>query len=139
MNSKDRFYPFCVESGQAFPCQNMMRDIISTPLNFFLHNPHFSLLRLYLPCSTKSACILYSTVTYTLLGCMNVLCNRPIPAHVPTHPASHPINRPYTPSSHPAPRRPSPPPHPPTRPHPDCQRSHTAPPCPTRPVTPTPS
>ena len=33
---------------------------------------------------------LYSAVTYTLLGCKNVLCSWPIPAHPPTHPACPP-------------------------------------------------
>ena len=56
-------------------------NLFSTPPQFFSTYP--ILLRL----------VLYAAVTYTLSGCMNVLCNRPIPAQPPMHPARLPSTR----------------------------------------------
>ena len=57
--------------------------LFSTPPQFFSTYP--ILLRLER--------VLYAAVTYTLSGCMNVLCNRPIPAQPPMHPARLPSTR----------------------------------------------
>ena len=58
-------------------------NLFSTPPQFFSTYP--ILLRLER--------VLYAAVTYTLSGCMNVLCNRPIPAQPPMHPARLPSTR----------------------------------------------
>ena len=70
------------------------------------------------PILPRSKRVLYSAVTCTLSGFINVHCSRPIPAHPPTHPA-HP-----QPARHPTP----------TRPH--LARHPTPPPGPARPATP---
>ena len=91
--------------------------------NFCLQPPQFFSTYLILPQSER---VLYFAVIYTLSGCMNVLCNRPIPAHPPPHPARH-----RTPTL----------PHQALHPTPPCppQLPHPAPPgpspTPTRPAT----
>ena len=53
--------------------------IFSLPvINFSLHPPQIFSTYPILPQSER---VLYSAVTYTLSGCLNVLCNWPIPAH----------------------------------------------------------
>ena len=84
------------------------------------------------PILPRSKRVLYSAVTCTLSGFINVHCSRPIPAHPPTHPA-----QPTTgPPPHPHPAPPGPPPHPTTRPRP--ARNPSRPPGPTSPAIPPP-
>ena len=103
-------------------------DDKSRPLHFFSHLfLHFSLPHIIFslpndnflsttPPNFLSERVLYSAVTYTLSGCINVHCNRPIPAHPPTpHPARDPT---------------------PTRP---LRLAIQPPPGPTRPATPSPT
>ena len=99
----------------------------STPLlNFSLHSPQFFSIYPILPRSER---VLYSVITDTLSGCINVLslCNRPIPAHPrrvtrlrPAHQARHP-----TPTRPHSARHPTRPPGLPLHPHP---ASHGPPP-----------
>ena len=106
---------------------------------FSLPNDNFSLpppqIFSTYPILSKSHRVLYSAVTYTLSGCINVHCNRPIPAHPPTHPARCPT--PHL-ARHPTPILPATRPTtlPPTRPR--SARNPSRPPGPTSPAIPTP-
>ena len=88
---------------------------LTHPQLFSEPRPHFFSTYPILPRLER---VLYSAVTYTLSGCTNALCNRPIPAHTPTHhhPARHPNPQQAHLARHPTPETPHPPPPGPTRP-----------------------
>ena len=75
-------------------------QLFSTPPQFFSTCPILSL----------SEHVLYSAVTYTLSGCINITCYRPIPAHPSTHPALPPTPTLPHPARHPTPQEPCDPP-----------------------------
>ena len=101
--------------------QNSLPHIVfSLPdVNISLQPPNFFLPILFSRARTASERVPYSAVTYNLSVCIYVHCNRPIPAHPPTHPARHPTTTRPRPARHPPhPAPPGPQPQPPTPPDP---------------------
>ena len=104
--------------------------IFSLPVVNFLRHP----VQIFSTFPIRARQVLHServcnAVTYTLSGCINVHCNRPIPAHPPTHPA-HPHPAPAGPPHHPHLASPGPPPGPPPGPTRPATQPHPAPPGP---------
>ena len=132
MNAGNRRVYFFSLPLLLFPLPTVLS--LSPTFQFFSTPPTFS----HYSSLSPPERILYSAVTYTLSDCMNVLCNRFIPAHpIPTGPPPHhpvhlptlrhPSTRPRlvppgpvptTPSPQPGPTRPQPARHFPTWTHP---------------------